>query len=478
MTAQDPFVLFGLLAALVHVLGCVSAVDAILKARTSQGAIAWAITLAILPYLALPLYWAFGQRKFHGYVRARQSGDREVRGLVESLSRHTPELPGATPSERSAVQAAERLAGLPFTDGNTARLLIDGRATFDAIFDAIDEARDYILVQFYMVRADRIGRELQARLIRKAMEGVRVYLLYDEIGSLGLPGTYIAELRDGGVDVSGYKVTKGRRKRTQLNFRNHRKIVVVDGQRAYVGGLNVGDEYLGHDPRIGPWRDTSVAIEGPAVEGIQLSFVEDWYWANRAVPRLNLTPAPARSGDKKILVLASGPADPFETYSLFVIQAAFAARRRLWIVSPYFVPDIDVMAALQLAGLRGVDVRIMLPERSDNLLVGLASESYFAPAERAGIEIFRYRSGFLHQKVMLIDDDIATVGTANMDNRSFRLNFELTLLIIDRAFAGDMERMLEADFARCSRLSPAETQGRSFAFRLAVRTARLFAPVL
>lgn len=478
MTFLEPPIIFGLLATLIHLLGIASAIDAIFKARTSQGAIAWALILSIIPYVGLPLYWLFGQRRFYGYVRARQSGDREVRYLAEGFVQYVPSLDGRLPGERSTIQAVERLAELPFTGQNEAELLIDGQATFDAIFAGIDSAEDYILVQFYTVRADGIGQELQARLIRKAKEGVRVYFLYDGIGSRGLSGSFISELRDAGIEVSDFKIIKGRRKRSQLNFRNHRKIVVVDGLLAYVGGHNVGDEYLGRNPKFGPWRDTHVMIEGPAVQSVQLSFVDDWYWANRTVPPLNLTPQPVPLGDKKILVLPSGPADEFETYSLFVVQAILAATRRLWIVSPYFVPDIDVMTALQLAGLRGLDVRIMVPERSDNLLIDLAAYSYFASAERAGIKVYRYRSGFLHQKVILIDDDVATVGTANMDNRSFRLNFEITLLFFDRAFATKMERMLESDFSRCRRLGMAELEGQPFYFKLLVQLARLLAPVL
>ncbi len=478
MISLDQPILFGLVAVLVFVLGIVSALDAIMKARTSQGAIAWAVILVTLPYLALPLYWFFGQRRFHGYVRARKSGDREVHHLAENLARYVPNLNGTLPNDRAAIQAVEKLANCPFTGHNEAALLIDGKATFEAIFDGIEGAQDYILVQFYIVRADNIGLALQERLIRKAKAGVRVYFLYDKIGSRRLSGSYLTALRDAGVEVSSFKATKSRRSRSQINFRNHRKIVVVDGRAAFVGGHNVGDENLGGHPRFGPWRDTHVRIEGPAVQGVQLSFLEDWYWATHTVPHLHFVPKPAPDGDKKVLVLPSGPADDFETYNLFVVQAILAATQRLWIVSPYFVPDTDVMAALKLAGLRGLDVRIMLPNKSDNLLVDLATYSYFRPLNRAGIKIYRFREGFLHQKVILIDDDVATVGTANMDNRSFRLNFEITIIVLDRLFAREVEGMLEADFSRSEQFDMAELDRRPFHFKLAIQTARLLAPVL
>lgn len=315
-------------------------------------------------------------------------------------------------------------------------------------------------------------------MIRKAKAGVRVYFLYDKIGSHRLSVSYVAALRDAGIEISHFKATKGWRSRSQINFRNHRKVVVVDGRTAYVGGHNVGDEYLGCHPRFGPWRDTHIRIEGPAVQGVQLSFLEDWYWATHTVPQLHFVPKPAPDGEKKVLVLPSGPADDFETFNLFVVQAILAATQRLWIVSPYFVPDTDVMAALKLAGLRGLDVRIMLPKKSDNLLVDFATYSYFASLDRAGIKIYRFREGFLHQKVILIDDDVATVGTANMDNRSFRLNFEITIIVLDRIFAREVEGMLEADFSRSDQFDMAELDRRPFHFKLAIQTARLLAPVL
>ncbi|MET4805009.1 cardiolipin synthase [Limibacillus sp. MBR-115] len=478
MTILDQPILFGLIAIFVYFLGIASAFDAIMKARTSQGAIAWAVVLITLPYLALPLYWFFGQRKFHGYTLARRSGDREVRSLADNLTQYVLNLEGVLPGDRAAIEAVERLAKYPFTGQNKVELLIDGRATFNKIFDGIEDAQDYILIQFYIVRSDSIGRALQERLIRKAKAGVRVFFLYDEIGSRQISGSYVAALRDAGIAVSSFKTTKSRRSRSQLNFRNHRKIVVVDGRVAYVGGHNVGDEYLGCHTKFGPWRDTHVRIEGPAVQGVQLSYLEDWYWATHTVPDLQYLPEPAPGGDKKVLVLPSGPADDFETYNLFVVQAILAASQRLWIVSPYFVPDTSVMAALKLAALRGVDVRIMLPKNSDNLLVDLATYSYFKSLDRVGIKIYRYQAGFLHQKVLLIDEDVATVGTANMDNRSFRLNFEITIIILDRLFTKEVERMLETDFARSYQIDMAELEQRPFYFKVAVQTARLLAPVL
>jgi cardiolipin synthase len=263
-----------------------------------------------------------------------------------------------------------------------------------------------------------------------------------------------------------------------LNFRNHRKVVVVDGRAAWIGGHNVGDEYLGRDPRFGRWRDTHLRIEGPAALAVQVSFAEDWHWAtNQTIPDLVWNPTPAGEGDTTVLIVPTGPADKLETAGLMFTHAINSAHTRIWIASPYFVPDDAVLAALQLAGLRGVDVRILIPDRPDHLLVYLAAFSYFDEASETGVRFYRYTDGFLHQKVMLIDDQVATVGTANFDNRSFRLNFEITGVVADAAFAAQVERMLTEDFAHAREMTEADVSKRSFWFKLGTRIARLTSPV-
>ena len=462
-----------------HVLGFVSSIDAVWGTRTSQGAIAWAVALNMLPIVSVPAYWVLGRSRFRGYVTARQQEDSEI----SDVGRQAAELaaPYFVSEEEArnipATRAAVALAQIPFVRGNDVELLVDGEATFASILDGIDRARDYILFQFFIVKDDELGTEVQRRLIAKAREGVRVYFLYDEVGSHSLPRRYKDELREAGVEVYDFHTRQGPRNRFQLNFRNHRKVVVVDGDEAWIGGHNVGDEYMGRDPKFGHWRDTHVRIEGPAALAAQLSFVEDWYWATSQVPEVDWTPTPAPDGDVPALVIPTGPADELETAALMFIHAINTAQERIWIASPYFVPDEGVMAALQLAGLRGVDVRILIPDHPDHLLVYLAAYSYFDEASRTGVEFYRYTDGFLHQKVVLIDDRSAAVGTANFDNRSFRLNFEITANIADAAFVDEVERMFEADFANSRRMQPGELDEKSFWFKLGVKVARLTAPI-
>jgi len=462
---------------LFHVLGIVSSVHALMSTRTTQGTIAWIISLNTFPYLAVPAYWILGRNRFQGYVTARQSGDHEVHEFTSQVKDVIAKYREIDPVQGEAYRAGEKLARLPFMGGNKSELLIDGEATFNSILDGIDAARDYILFQFFIVKDDEIGRKVKSHLIAKANEGLRIYFLYDEVGCNKLPDSYMDELRAAGVEVYDFNTRKGTGNRFQINFRNHRKLVVTDGHAIWIGGHNVGDEYLGKSQKFGHWRDTHVRIDGPAAIAAQLSFMEDWYWATGTLPKLNWTPKEDQDGDETVLIIPTGPADELETAMLMFVHAINSAKQRIWITSPYFVPDEATMSALQLAGLRGVDVRILIPDEPDHLLVFLAAFSYFEDASSTGVKFYRYTNGFLHQKVMLVDDFAAAIGTANFDNRSFRLNFELTSVINDTDFVIAVEQMLEQDFADSRLMTREEVDNKSFLFKLGVRLARLTSPI-
>lgn len=460
-----------------HLLGALTSIHAIMGVRTAQGAIAWAMSLNTFPYVAVPAYWIFGRSNFEGYVVLRRKANERLsdaeRQAVSDLLAMRP-APGTEPASAALL---ERLAKLPATRGNHAELLIDGEATFRAIFESIDRAREYVLVQFYILHDDELGRRLKGALIARSRAGVRCYLLYDEVGSHDLPAAYVNELRAAGVDIRRFNTRQGDANRFQINFRNHRKIVIVDGRTAFVGGHNVGDEYLGRNPKIGAWRDTHVKVQGPVVQCVQISWIEDWNWAAGSRPPLQWKPAPAPGGEDAVaFCLPSGPADEFETCTLFFLHAIHAAKRRVWIASPYFVPDEQFISALQLAALRGVDVRILVPAHADNQLVYLSSFTFLPELEKAGVQTWRYNAGFLHEKAIIFDD-VCGIGTANFDNRSFRLNFEITLLFAEPSTVREAEAMFAADFARSTRATAADFTARPWWFRLAARTSRLMAPV-
>ena len=447
-----------------------------MNVRTSQGAIAWVVSLISVPFFAMPLYWLLGRTKFSGYVRARRGNDAELRKLAADMHDRLRGYAVDLPAEDVFERAAEELGGLPFTRGNELELLIDGQDTFRRLFEEIAGAKETICVNFYIVKNDKVGGKFQQALIEKARQGVRVYFLFDEIGSHKLSSTFLGEMRNAGVECESFGANRHWWSRLQMNFRNHRKIVVIDGAMAFIGGLNVGDEYLGRDKKFGDWRDTHLLLKGPAVEAVQLVFLEDWYWACEKVPHL-FWRQEALPANQTAAIIPTGPADPVDSWQLLVAEAANTARKRLWIASPYFVPDEGVMTALQLAALRGVDVRILLPDRADHILVWLSSFSYYDQSIPYGVRLFRYKRGFLHQKVMLIDSRMATIGTANLDNRSFRLNFEITAFVSDEKFIGEVSDMLETDFANSTEVKVEEFTQKPFLFRAVCRAARLLAPV-
>lgn len=453
---------------LFHLLGILAAMHAVMHTRTPQGAIGWALGLLLLPYLTLLPYLYLGSNRFLGYLTDQQA---PVSPRPGNNDRQEPPLE----PDCSRYAAISGIQGRPFRSGHQVALLIDGQAAFDVMMAAISEARHCVLMQFFIIRDDELGRRVQRLLLERAAAGVTVCVLYDGVGSHDLSRHYIETLRKGGVAIRAF-ATHRWRNRFQLNFRNHRKIVVVDGRRGFVGGLNVGDDYLGLTPPLAPWRDTHMEIRGPAVADLQQLFAHDWEWITGTAPPI--LPSLPCSGDVSALIVASGPADPQETCSLFFTAAIHAARTRLWLTTPYFVPDNAVLAALRLAVARGVDVRILIPSRPDHHTVFLASTLHAFEALTAGIRIYRYQPGFTHQKVLLIDDDTASVGSMNLDSRSFRLNFEVTALVVDPVFAREVEAMLTRDFAKALLVDKDEYLKAPYLRRVVMHVARLFDPLL
>ncbi len=466
------------LAALLtfYVVGILHVLHALMHVRTSQGTIAWVISLLTVPFLALPMYWLLGRTRFSGYIGGRREKDGRLGKLAASMHKRLRHCEVEIPDDDAFERAAQVLGGLPFTRGNDLELLIDGDDTFERIFEVIREAKSYLCVNFFIVKNDRLGTKFQEALIERAKAGVKVYFLFDEIGSHKLTRRYLRAMKDAGIECNSFGINRFWWSRLQLNFRNHRKIVVSDGKTAFIGGLNVGDEYLGRDQRFGGWRDTHLRMRGPVVQAVQMVFLEDWFWASNTVPDLHWDTR-AEAADQIAAIIPTGPADPMDSWQLLVAEAANTSRRKLWIASPYFVPDEGVLTALQAAAIRGVDVRILIPQRADQLLVWLSAFSYYEQSIPFGVKLFCYQKGFLHQKVMLIDNRLASVGTANLDNRSFRLNFEITAFSTDRKFVDEVEAMLVTDFSRAREAKVEDITGKPFLFRAACRAARLLAPI-
>jgi cardiolipin synthase A/B len=463
-----------LLAMMIHAAGIYFALQAVMISRTPQAAIGWGLALVACPYIAIPLFLIFGESRFSGYILAGQNRHEELdAGLRQAQRALTPfrtSLPGKySDADRLGIS----LRGLPPTNGNSCRLLIDGKETFRTIFQAIESARSYVIVQFYIIHDDALGRELRERLLAASRRGVRCWMLYDSVGSKGLTKAYFGDLHDAGVSVQPFVTNRQFGRQFQINFRNHRKLVVVDGSVAFLGGLNAGDEYLGLGV-LGSWRDTHLQLEGPAVMALQVSFLEDWYYASKEVPAIPFEPHVA--GNQTVLAFASGPTESWNLTAALYAEIIHDVRKRLWIASPYFVPDPMLKTAIGHAALRGVDVRIILPQKPDHLFPWLSSYTFYPLMREAGVKIWRYQRGFMHQKVLLADDDLAIVGSTNLDFRSFMLNFELSAVVHDTVFAKSVEKMLEKDFARSEAENLQKFEKGTYLFRLKCRLAALMSP--
>ena len=481
--------IYSAISLVVHGIGVISAAHAVMKVQSSRGAIAWSIGLISLPWVAVPLYWTFGKNKFKGYSEALKEAYSEHAETIHEAYSEILDFKASLPSNLNTLATlADRFTSLPFTDNNQLDLLVDGEQTFSAMLKAISQAKDYILLQTYIIHDDELSNRFKDALIARSKAGVRAYLLYDGLGSHGLARRYVEDLEKHGVVVKVFRSSRGGiSRRFQINFRNHRKILVVDGKTAFVGGFNIGDEYLGKDPKLGAWRDTHLQVRGTSVQCLQRVFLGDWYWASRDIPDVSWQTQKEDDCNQTAFILATGPADPLEACALFFLNLINSAQERLWIASPYFVPSTPILNALKLAVLRGVDVRIILPNKPDHLMVYFCSFSYYDELRQVGIQVYRYQPGFMHQKVILCDRHLAGVGTVNLDNRSFFLNFEVMAFVVDpnpphadstTDFVDKVEQMLLKDFESSRLVDFDKYSKKPFWFKLAARISRLMSPIL
>jgi len=466
--------IWGIALLLLQLAGIWYAVNAVMTARTPQSAIGWGFALVVLPVVAIPIFWVFGQSKFSGYLSIGAAAAPHLDAAAARTMENVSAFRSSVSHKYSdAEHIAQNMRGLGALNGNSVRLLIDGEATFDAIFEAIREAREFVVVQFYIIHNDGLGKRLQSSILEAAKRGVRCFVVYDGQGSKGLDEQWTGPLRDAGVAVHEFATNRERGMRFQINFRNHRKLVNVDGRVAFIGGLNAGDEYLGFGP-LGSWRDTHMRVEGPAATAMMISFLEDWNYAAGEVP--NLPNHAVAVGKQRVMPFASGPAQAWPMAAAVYLEVIHDVRKRLWIASPYFIPDPATRVALAHAALRGVDVRILLPGKPDHLMPWLSSFTLYPQMRDAGVRIWRMKEGFMHQKVLLADSDLAIVGSVNLDYRSFMINFELAALVEDSVFAAEVEAMLNDDFSNSREEDLMMFEKSSFLFRLKCRLAALMSP--
>ncbi len=458
---------------LLHTVGTLLALHALMRRHSPQGTLGWMLALAFLPALAIPFYLVLGAGTIGRRRRKRQLPRQSVLRLLE---RSLPWQQAAIGPERPLA----RLTGEMPCGGNSIQVLEGSRESYHELEHLLEQAQQSILIEFFIIRNDRAGTRLRALLEQAAARGVHVCVIYDEIGSYKLPLGYLRRLRHAGVRVASFN---GRRywwsSFLRLNYRNHRKLVVVDGKTALIGSLNVGIEYM-HLDNAPYWRDTFVRLQGPIVSHASLSFADDWHRATQEDISAHLASAPVEPAGMEICqLLPSGPDNsPANAWHTALLELIDNAAHRLWLASPYFVPDAAVIYALQRAALRGVDVRLLIPHSSDSHLAQLAMLTYLPSLLSCGVRVLAYTRGFLHEKVTLVDEAFCCIGTANLDERSLSLNFELTLLMRGSTMAQQVATMLEADMRHSIPLTHRDWEASPLPRRLAARLCRLLSPVL
>ncbi len=456
----------------------------ILERRSPVATLAWILILAWIPVFGVVVYLLIGprrlKRKRMRYRRGKLRLAAAVRWLIDKPE-ETVAVGGPPPHWRPLIELAQRSGQAGLSRARNVDLLNAGDACYAAIEQAIAETRQHVHLEYYIFEPDTVGTRIRDLLVAKAREGVQVRLLVDAIGSSSLGWRFVRPLAEAGVEFAIFNPLSLARFRPDLfNFRTHRKIVVCDGRIGFIGGVNIWDVHSAAISDRAAWRDTHVRIEGPPVSDLQMAFFEDWHFATGSAPSgAVFFPEHAREAcGPWVQILASGPDQDHFAIEKFCFAAIACAKQRVMISTPYFVPNESLLSALITTALRGVEVRLLVPERGDGWLVAAAARSYFDELILAGVQVYEYQPTMLHSKLLVIDDDISLVGTANMDNRSFRLNFEIAAVIYDARTAQVLEDDFAADLRHSRKVGLRKSRGKPGFQKLVEATARLFSPIL
>jgi cardiolipin synthase len=454
--------------------------------KEPTSALAWCLLVLFVPLIGALLFVILGYQNVSWPLSRKRKHKRVFQRS------HPPERWPATPGSEAEPEPhagwegldrlAQRFDAFPRTEGNRVRFYYEGEPAFADKLAAILAAKHHIHLEYFIFQPDATGQMFLDALVQKAREGVQVRLLYDAMGSFRLHRWMLRPLRDAGGQFSAFLPLNLLQRRIQVNLRNHRKILVVDGRVAFAGGLNIGDEYLGKNPRFGFWRDTHLRVEGPAVASLQRLFIEDWDFANGEHLRGDAyfpPPVKAVGGDGwPVQVIHSGPDQELKGIREIYFAAIQHARQRLWIASPYYVPDAGLRDALCLAGYLGVDVRLLCQFHPDKWIPYFAARYYWPDILDAGVKVYQYARGMMHSKVVLVDGQWASVGSANLDNRSMHLNFEVNCLIDAPEAVAQLEQAFRNDLKHAIRLERRVYARRPFGGRMIENACRLFSPVL
>ncbi len=476
--------IWGVLSLLFLITSLAIAFIVVLEKRSPEKTAAWVLALVLLPVIGLIIYLIFGQeyRKTKMFSRRGLKSLGRYRSLtsrqLRKLQKNELQLPQAAMDNEKIVRLLMNNSHALLTTGNNLQILNNGDKTLKVIFAALEQAHHHIHLEYYIIEEDETGNRLKDILVRKSLQGIEVRVIYDDVGSWGLSRKYLKELKKAGADVQPFMEVRFPRLTSKVNYRNHRKIAIIDGETGFTGGINFADRYVKGQKKIGPWRDTHLMLKGDAVACLQVVFAADWYF----VKRENLT-GPAyfkpmsEIENTAVQISASGPDSDWDSISQAFFAAISGARKEVFIVTPYLMPTPSILTALKTTALGGVDVRILIPAFSDALIPKWCSFSFVEELLEAGVRIFLYQKGFIHSKMMMVDGNFSSLGTTNLDFRSLETNFEVNAFIYDEPFTRQLKAYFNTDLHNSQEVTMAEWKKRPWKSHLKESLAHLVSPM-
>ncbi len=448
----------------------------ILDNRNPVKTMAWILVLFFLPAVGLIFYLFFGRSTRRGRLISRKGYSRLTK---RPMAEYQSQMALHTSMEKQQIMNFfNRVNGALLFGGNKVTVYVDGASMLTDLIKELNNARHHIHVEFYIFEDDAVGRLVRDVLVSKAHEGVKVRVLYDDVGCWNVKRSFYEQMLCEGIEVVTFLKVRFPRFTGKVNYRNHRKLVIIDGKVGFIGGMNIAERYVKGVP-WGVWRDTHAKIEGKAVYGLQTAFLTDWFAMDRTLfTSAEYFPKMESCGDAVAQVVTSDPVGEWRDIMQGLMMAVCSARQYFYIQSPYFLPEEEVKTALQTAALAGVDVRIMLPKRADTWLIHKGSLSYIEDMLKAGVKIYLYRKGFIHSKLMVSDDSFSTIGSTNMDFRSFKYNFEANAFFYDRGTALTLKEIFLADQKKCMSLTLKVWNKRSWKNKVTESVVRLLSPLL
>jgi len=459
----------------------------IFETHSSTKTLAYLLFCIFIPVIGIVFYITFGINywKIKVYSKKLAEDENLLKALKKNIPHYTQTI--ATTEETAGLQHAELAAMLikdlksPLTRCNKVKLLLNGEEKFPELIACLENAKHHIHMEYYIYEQDEIGSAIIELLIKKAREGVEVRFIYDDFGSPTIKKKLEKRMQEAGVEIYPFSKVHFYLLANRFNYRNHRKIVIIDGQTAFTGGINVSDKYINKKKGKLFWRDTHLRIDGPGVYYLQYLFLTDWNFCcarSLQASDLHFAKPVVQKDDTYVQIVGSGP-DSEQPYVLFsILQAIYLAKEEILITTPYFIPGDNIMDALRIAASSGLSVKLLVPGKSDSRLVNAASKANYSSLLRAGVEIYLYQKGFVHAKTMVTDGKLSMVGTANMDYRSFDLNFEVNAIVYDVAFAEKLREVFFNDLKHAKKINEKLWENRAVYYKLADRIARLFSPAL